>query len=54
MFKFDLTDIIAILIVIACFGLIYLGKNSFVQMVLATVVGYYFGKKRGEVIGGKR
>jgi hypothetical protein len=54
MSKIDVVDIIAILIVVSCFVLIFLGKNSFVQMVLTTVVGYYFGKKRGEIIGARR
>jgi len=46
MLKFTSKDIIALVVIIACFILIGLGINSFVQMVLAAIVGYYFGRRQ--------
>ena len=45
MLKIQVRDIIAIVILIGCFILIGLGKNHFVQTVLAAIVGYYFGRR---------
>jgi len=38
-------DILALIIVIGGFYLIATGVDSFIQLVLALVVGYYFGRR---------
>lgn len=44
------TDIIAILVIIGCFTLIYTGKNGVLYSILLTTVAYYFGKKTSKLI----
>ncbi len=42
--KFQPTDIIAIVVIIGCFVLIYYNKDGFMSATLTMIVGYYFGK----------
>ena len=43
--KFEPMDIIAIIVIIGCFGLIWFQRDGFISAILTMVVGYYFGKK---------
>lgn len=45
MFQFTAKDIIAIIILLAAFVLIYLGVDSWLQGIVALIVGYYFGRR---------
>ena len=38
-------DIIALLVLIACFILIGMGKDGFVQGTAILIIGYYFSKR---------
>ena len=38
-------DIVAIVAIVVCGLLIYSGHDGFIASVLATVVGWYFGRK---------
>jgi len=38
-------DIVAIVCVIACSLLIYSGHNGVIVSLLATIIGWYFGRK---------
>lgn len=42
--KFEPRDIIAVIVLIAAFLLIFLGIDHFVGLVLAAVIAYYFGE----------
>jgi hypothetical protein len=46
MFKFTSTDIIAIIVLVACFLLIANGIDSFVTAAASVVIGYYFGRRK--------
>lgn len=43
----DPGDVIALLVVAGCFGLMAMGKNGPVLSILTIVVGYYCGEKAG-------
>ena len=38
-------DIIAVVLIIGCLTLLALGVDGFIQLILACVVGYYFGRR---------
>jgi len=38
-------DVVAIVAIIACTILIYSGHNGFIASVLATIIGWYFGRR---------
>lgn len=46
--KIYMRDIIALLVLTACFILIGLGHNGWIQGVAAVIVGYYFSKRYKE------
>ena len=46
--SFNFTDFLALAIIIACFLLIALGKDTVVGAVLISTVAYYFGRKQSE------
>ena len=37
-------DVIAIVVILGCFVLIYCNKDGFMSATLTMIVGYYFGK----------
>ena len=43
-------DIVAIVAIIACTILIYSGHNGFIASVLATIIGWYFGRRGSDVV----
>jgi len=43
--KITALDLIALVVLLAGFSLIAMGKDSFVQYVISAVVGYYFGRR---------
>jgi len=43
--KFYPKDLIAIIVLLACFLLMAMGINTYVAVVIAVVVGYYFGRR---------
>ena len=38
-------DIIAVIVLVAGFGLLYAGKDSFVTAIITLIIGYYFSKR---------
>lgn len=42
---FEAADVIGIVAILGCLGLIALGKNGTISNVLLVIVGYYFGAK---------
>ena len=43
--KFTPKDLIAIIVLLACFALKAIGINSYIDIVIAVIVGYYFGRR---------
>lgn len=41
-------DIIAGIVLIACFVLVYFQKDGFVTTTISAIIGYYFGHKKIE------
>ena len=53
--KFYPKDLIAIIVLLACFLLKGLGINTYIDIVIAVIVGYYFGRRIDEeIINGKK
>ena len=43
--KFYPKDLIAIIVLLACFALKAIGINGYIDIVIAVIVGYYFGRR---------
>jgi hypothetical protein len=43
-------DIVAIVAIITCGFLIYSGHNGMIVSLLATIIGWYFGRRSGNVV----
>ena len=43
-------DIVAIVAIVTCGFLIYSGHNGFIASILATIIGWYFGRRGGDVV----
>jgi heme O synthase-like polyprenyltransferase len=41
-------DVVAIVAIVACSFLIYTGHNGFIASILATIIGWYFGRRSGK------
>ena len=53
--KFYPKDLIAIIVLLACFALKAVGINSYIDLVIAVIVGYYFGRRiDDEIINGQK
>jgi type II secretory pathway pseudopilin PulG len=46
--NFESVDVIAIIAIVCCTVLISLGHNSIIVSLLATIVGWYFGRSKGK------
>ena len=49
LYKFEPVDIIAVIIIIGAFLLMFFHRDGVVAATLAMIVGYYFGKKASHI-----
>ena len=43
--KFQPRDVVALVVLVGCFGLLWMGRDGFVAAITTAVVGYYFSKR---------